>query len=183
MNPTDNNSDQVATLIKEAATTFQPSAEQKDSVRKRVMGMDIASGEEPQPKRVSPRRRMLFRSWRLASAASVAILATGAIVALLVWPTTLTMAQMQEAVESVAWIHLQYDTGEEQWISPRKRTWAFSGADGSVGFTDYQTGIRLSYFGPGSPKNIFERQGSFARGDPLFFASIDDHATTSPKTN
>ncbi|MEE8155113.1 MAG: hypothetical protein V3T53_09205 [Phycisphaerales bacterium] len=158
MNPTDNNSDPVATLIKEAATTFQPSAELKDSVRKRVMGMDIASGEEPQPKRVSPRRRMLFRSWRLASAASVAILATGAIVALLFWPTSLTMAQMQEAIESVAWVHLQYDNGEELWISPRKRIRASSRADGSVGFTDYKTGVQHIYRGLRSTQNIFERQ-------------------------
>lgn len=156
MNPTDNNSDQVATLIKEAATTFQPSAELKDSLRKRVMGMDIADGEEPQPKRVSPRRRMLFRSWRLASAASVAILATGAIVALLFWPTSMTMAQMHEAVESVAWVHLQYDNGEEQWISPRKRIWAVSRANGSVVFTDYQTGIQHRYYGRRSTQ-IYER--------------------------
>ncbi|MEE9131898.1 MAG: hypothetical protein V3T84_17945 [Phycisphaerales bacterium] len=156
MNPTDNNSDQVATLIKEAATTFQPSAELKDSVRKRVMGTDIAGGKEPQPKRLSPRRKMLFRSWRLPSAASVAILATGAIVALLFWPTSLTMAQMQEAVESVAWVHVQYDNGEEQWISPRKRIWAVSGANGSVVFTDYQTGIQHRYFGRRSTQ-IYER--------------------------
>ncbi len=156
MNSVDNNSDQVATLIKDAATTFQPSAELKDSVRKHLMGLDTSGGEEPQPKRVSPRRRMLFRSWRLASAASVAILATGAIVALLLWPTSLTMAQMQEAVESVDWVHVQYDNGDEQWISPRKRIRASSRADGSMSFTDYQTGIQHWYSGPHSWQ-IYER--------------------------
>ena len=158
MNSVDNNSDQVETLIKAAATTFQPSAEVRDSVRKHLMESETSDSQEPQPQRRSPRRRMLLRSWRLASAASVAVVVTGAIVALLVWPTSLTMAQVQEAVEAVAWIHLQYDTGEEQWISPRERIWAYSRADGSVTFTNYQTGVQHSYRGPRSSQNIFERQ-------------------------
>lgn len=158
MNSVDNNSDQVETLIKDAATTFQPSAELKDSARKHLMGLETSDSKDPQAKRLSPRRKILFRSWRLASAASVAILATGAIVALLFWPTSLTMAQMQEAVEAVSWIHLQYDNGEELWISPRKRIWASASADGSAGFTDYQTGVQHIYHVPPYPQNIFERQ-------------------------
>ena len=157
MNSVDNNSDHVAMLIKDAATTFQPSAELKNSVRKRIMGIDIANDEDTQSKSLPHRRRLLFRSWRMASAASLAIIATSAIVGLLFWPTSLTMAQVQEAVEAVPWIHVQYDNGDEQWISPSKRIWAVSWASGSVFFTDYQTGIQHSYHGPHN-KQISVRQ-------------------------
>ena len=157
MNSVDNNSDQVAMLIKDAATTFQPSAELKNSVRKRIMEIDITNDENTQSKSLPHSRKILFRSWRIASAASLAIIATSAIVGLLFWPTSLTMAQVQEAVEAVPWIHVQYDNGDEQWISPSKRIWAVSWASGSVFFTDYQTGIQHSYHGPHN-KHISVRQ-------------------------
>src|SRR6185503_3362574 len=101
---------------------FGPPPLLKETIRQRlhsvVEASDFSREDSTASTRLSWPRRLLRSPARFASAAMVAVVAGGVIAALLLWPTQMTLAQVQSAVNGVEWAHLKYENGREYWISP-----------------------------------------------------------------
>jgi hypothetical protein len=154
MNANDEHDDGTGALLREAAETFRPTDEMRRTARQRIMEAIESAEKEAKPQaapQARPRRR---RRWPWPAAGAAAALAAAALIALALWPSPLTLAQVQEAVNVVDWIHVKYDNGEERWISP---TLQLSGYihPASTGFEymtfiDRRTGQRWSWINGGS---------------------------------
>lgn len=157
---------QVAELLREAATACRPAVELKSAVRQRLMAAARGradKGLKPQEGGAERggRWRFLGRSWRPASAAA-AMAAAAALIAVLVWPSSVTMAEVQAAVEREPWCHLTFDNGREVWTSLRDNTYAIKWEDGRAVYSDYNRGLRWRFMtdpsNPAYPMHLVEEK-------------------------
>lgn len=132
--------DRIESLVREAATAFRPDVATRDVARARLFGDDEAEVLEKRERH----RRRIPTIWRLASAASF-ILLLGAIGAYVFWPSQLTLADVQAALEDVEWVHIKYDHGDEWWWNVPRQLSARKSPDGYHVFIDYVAGKRWGY--------------------------------------
>lgn len=143
--------DATGALLREALETFRPTDEMRRTVRQRVMEAMQSAEEEAKPQappEAQPHRRR-HRRWPWPAAGAAAALGAAALIALVLWPSPLTLAQVREAVKSVDWIHVKYDNGEERWISPTLQLSGYihpaSTGFENMTFIDWRTGQRWSW--------------------------------------
>jgi hypothetical protein len=80
-----------------------------------------------------------------AAFVSCAALVLVALLATSLLSPQLTLAQVEAAVTKQAWIHIQYDNGEETWLSPKQGLVYQKRADGRVVFEDRINKLELKY--------------------------------------
>jgi hypothetical protein len=149
--------DQVGVTLKNAVSFFLPDSELKRASRQRfVQFFDAQTAPAEYGFLHRWRRQLRARPWRLAGAVTIALVAVGAIASIALWPSQLTYAQVQAAVQTVDWIHLKFEDGREKWVSPRHGIRAERRGDGGLMLLDYQRGIHQSVFR--HAESVYEEQ-------------------------
>ncbi len=85
------------------------------------------------------------RRWVSVALATCLVLAFAVFVGTSVFAPGLTLADVEAAVAKQAWIHIQYENGEEKWLSPAHGQVYLKQADGRVIFEDRKNKLELKY--------------------------------------
>ena len=136
----DNQYDQIINdILADTSDTIVP-ASVESRLRSRLAGFRQQFEAESQVKVFSGIRWMLRSA--IAAAAAIAL-------AMVLWiglSPSLTLAQVQEAIQQKPWVHIVFDNGRERWISLTDHKSFYKHSDGHLGVSDYVTNTRLSYW-------------------------------------
>ncbi|MFA5864941.1 MAG: hypothetical protein WC975_09670 [Phycisphaerae bacterium] len=87
----------------------------------------------------------LFKQWQKATTAAALIAIAAVLYVVLDKTPTLTLAQVQQAVNEQTWVHVKYDNGREEWNNLRGGQYFLKEVNGFTMFADYPRGLRYNY--------------------------------------